>query len=112
MTKDRSYLTLLHLSQLGYFIIPYFGGILFPLFMWVLKKEEIEGLDFHAKKILNFQISMMIYIPITTLLIVFLYPFWILLILILVYPIVPILNTYRASKGYDIYYPLSINFLK
>lgn len=53
--KDLSYLSLVHLSVLSFFVVP-LGNIILPLILWVSKKDKIEGLDNLGKNILNFQI--------------------------------------------------------
>ncbi len=53
----RQWITLLHLSALTGIILVGFGHILGPLVIWLLKKNEISGLDAAGKNVLNFQIS-------------------------------------------------------
>lgn len=53
----RQWITLLHLSALTGIILVGFGHILGPLVIWLLKKNEIPGLDAAGKNVLNFQIS-------------------------------------------------------
>jgi uncharacterized Tic20 family protein len=50
----------LHLSQLINLILP-FGGIIAPILIWQLKKEEIPALDAHGKMVVNWIISSLIY---------------------------------------------------
>jgi len=53
---ERSFLAILNLSALSFIIFPLLG-IIVPLILWILKRDEIEGVDETGKKILNFQIS-------------------------------------------------------
>ena len=56
-TLARQWITLLHLSALIGIILVGFGHILGPLVIWLLKKNEVHGLDAAGKNVLNFQIS-------------------------------------------------------
>ena len=47
----------MHLSALAGLVIVGFGHILGPLIIWLLKKNEVPGLDAAGKSVLNFQIS-------------------------------------------------------
>src|SRR5579885_1600590 len=51
---------LCHLSALSAYFTG-FGGILGPLIVWLVKKDEIPFVDDQGKESLNFQISMLIY---------------------------------------------------
>ncbi len=53
----RQWITVLHLSALAGLVIVGFGHILGPLIIWLLKKNEMQGLDAAGKSVLNFQIS-------------------------------------------------------
>mgnify|MGYP001312921804 CR=1 FL=1 len=55
-TEDRQMLMILHLSQLLN-IVSGLGGIIVPIILWQLKKNEVEHMEEHAKEIINFQIS-------------------------------------------------------
>ncbi|MFM8829977.1 MAG: DUF4870 domain-containing protein [Spartobacteria bacterium] len=53
----RQWITVLHLSALAGLVIVGFGHILGPLIIWLLKKNEVTGLDAAGRSVLNFQIS-------------------------------------------------------
>jgi hypothetical protein len=61
MREDRQLLMLTHLSQL-LDLVSGIGGFVVPLILWILKKDEVLGMDFHGKAILNFRISMFLYV--------------------------------------------------
>ena len=61
MIENRQLLVLTHLSQLLDFVTG-IGGFLVPLIIWLIKKDEVFDMDRHGKAILNFRISMFIYI--------------------------------------------------
>ena len=49
------------LAWLIWWIVPAIGGILGPLIVWQVKKDEHSFVDEHGKEAFNFQISMLIY---------------------------------------------------
>jgi len=55
--SERQWIIILHLSALAGLVIVGFGHILGPLIIWLLKKNEVPGLDTAGKSVLNFQIS-------------------------------------------------------
>ena len=111
MIENRQLLVLAHLSQLLDFITG-IGGFLVPLIIWLIKKDEVFDMDRHGKAILNFRISMFIYLLICVPAIL-LFGLGILgfIVIGIFYVIFPIINALRASKNQEPNYPLSIKFL-
>lgn len=58
-TNDKNIATVLHLSTLTQYIIP-FGNYIFPIVIWSSKKES-DFIDDNGKKVMNFQLSMFLY---------------------------------------------------
>ncbi|MFY7671030.1 DUF4870 domain-containing protein [Tenacibaculum sp. MEBiC06402] len=110
MRKDKQLLVITHLSQL-LDLVSGIGGFLVPLILWAIKKDEVEGMDEHGKAILNFRISMFLYvllcIPMILLFGLGLLGF---LVLGIFYFIFPIMNAIRASNEEEPNYPFSISF--
>ena len=52
---------LCHASALAGFFVPWAGHILGPLIVWLAKRGDSAEIDEHGKESLNFQISMLIY---------------------------------------------------
>ncbi len=112
MKEDKQLLVLTHLSQLLDFVTG-IGGFIVPLVLWLTKKDEIINMDAHGKAIINFRISMFIYILICIPLILLLGLGVLGLIAIGVfYLIFPIINAIKASNGEAPNYPFSINIIK
>lgn len=112
MKQDNQLLTIMHISQLLDFVTG-IGGFVVPLIIWILKKDEVFGVDAHGKAILNFRISMFIYLIICVPLILFLGLGIIGFIVIgIFYLIYPIINAIRVSNNEVPKYPFSIQFLK
>lgn len=111
MREDKQLLILTHLSQLLNHITGVGGFIVF-LFIWITQKDKVQGMDYHGKKILNFQLSMFIYgficVPL-----VFLcgLGFVLLVVIAILLFIFPVLNAIKASNGEEPFYPFSIKFL-
>ena len=111
MKENRQLLVFTHLSQLLDFVTG-IGGFIVPLLLWLVKKDEVFGMDRHGKAILNFRISMFLYLLICI-------PFVLLfglgllgfIAIGLFYIIFPIINAVRASNNQQPNYPLSIKFL-
>ena len=111
MKENRQLLVFTHLSQLLDFVTG-IGGFIVPLLLWLVKKDEVFGMDRHGKAILNFRISMFLYllicIPSVLLFGLGLLGF---IVVGLFYIIFPIINAVRASNNQQPNYPLSIKFL-
>ena len=58
-TNDKNIATVLHLSTLTQYIIP-FGNYIFPIVIWSSKKES-AFIDDNGKKVMNFQLSIFLY---------------------------------------------------
>jgi len=61
---DKNLLVITHLSQLlGYAVG--FGSLIVPLVIWLSNKDKVEGMNEHGKTIVNFQLSLIVYILIS-----------------------------------------------
>lgn len=111
MRKDNQLLVITHLSQL-LDLVTIVGGFVVPLILWLVKRDEVIGMDQHGKSILNFRISMFIYVLMCIPLVLFfglgLLGF---LLIGIFYLIFPIINAIKASNNQAPNYPLSIQFL-
>ena len=111
MRKDSQLLVITHLSQLLSYIIG-FGGLIAPLILWLTQKDRIIDMDEHGKQIVNFQLSLILYIIISI-------PAILLLglgILTLIFTgiigfIMPIVNAVKASNGESPSYFMTIRFI-
>ena len=116
----NQYCMFMHLSQFSNFFIP-FGGIVIPIVMWYVNKDEYVEVDQHGKRIMNWIISSLIYTLIA--LSIFLFSIALesflfisvgvlLLVALVVCSIVfTILGSTRSFKGEIYNYPMSINFI-
>jgi uncharacterized protein len=108
--NSKQWAMCMHLAQLIHFLPPL--GLIIPIVIWQLKKEEFPDLDAHGKIIANWIISALIYIflciplffvGIGIIVIPLIYVLWI---------IFPIIGAIKAINGETWKYPLSIRFFK
>ena len=100
-STNSRWLALLHLSGLLLLIIP-------PIILWIWKSEKDTTIQKHAYDVINFQLSMSLYLLPCVLFSI--YPF---LVVLAVYSqVVIILNTVRVINDSPHKYPLTIRFLK
>ncbi len=109
--QDREMLMVMHLSQLLN-LVTGFGGIIVPLILWQLKKDEIEQMDEQGKEVVNFQISLFIYLAVGGILTVILIGFLVLAIFAIIGLIFPIINGIKAKDGNPVSYPFTIKFIQ
>ncbi len=111
MRKNNQLLVLTHLSQLIDFVTV-IGGFIVPFIIWMTNKNEVDGMDEHGRAILNFRISMFLYLLLCIPMILF-FGLGILgfVVIGIFYLIFPIINAIRASNEEEPNYPLSIQFL-
>ena len=114
----RTWAMFCHLAGLAGFVIPVvLSGIIAPLIVWQMKKDEHPFIDEHGKEALNFQISMPLYAMIgtaacfITCIGVVLIPF-VVGAVYLVNLIFLIIAAIKANNGEHYRYPLSIRFIK
>lgn len=112
LKEDNQMLMWLHLSQL-LSLFTGFGGLIAPIIIWQVKKDEIINMDEQGKEVVNFQISLILYAIISGILALVLIGFALLIIVAIIGLILPIINGIKANNGQkDIRYPLTIRFIK
>ncbi|MGO3706919.1 MAG: DUF4870 domain-containing protein [Mesonia hippocampi] len=110
--QDTQMLSILHYSQLLN-LFTLVGGLIVPIILWQVKKDEIDNMDAHGKAVVNFQLSLLLYGVIGSLTMIILVGFLILLAVAVLGTVFPIINGIKASKGEALMkYPLSITFIK
>lgn len=109
--SENSYLLLMHLSLLSGFVIP-LGGLILPLVMWLVNKDEFPAVNQHGKMIANWIISYISY-TIVGVILSSVFVGILLLVLINVCAIVfAVIAGVKASRGALWRYPLSVTFIK
>ena len=111
MKRNSQLLALTHLSQLLDFVTG-IGGLIVPLIIWAVKKDEVADMDEHGRSIINFRITMFLYLLICIPLVIL---FGLGLVGMLVigafYLIYPIVNAIKASNNEQPSYPFTIKFI-
>ena len=98
--KNR-WLPLLHLSGLLLLIIP-------PIILWIWKRDQVENMHKHAYDVINFQLSMTLYLLPCALFSI--YP--ILIVLGIYSQVIIIMNTVKVTNERNYKYLLTIHFVK
>lgn len=108
----KKWLILLHGTPFLGFIIP-LANILFPLFLWIHKREDNKVYDNHGVKVINFQITMtFLYVfSIVALLTIEKWGFLIFMSVIPFSVVVMLFNIIKSLNSNKCYYPLSIPFI-
>ncbi len=101
----------IHFSILAGFIIP-FAGLILPIVLWQMKKEEYPIVDVHGKIVVNWLISSFLYgivCAILTLLVIGIFGLFALAIATVVFAII---GGIKANDGEVWEYPLSLKLIK
>jgi len=101
----------IHLSQFCGYIIP-FAGLIVPILLWQIKKNDADIIDQHGRIVVNWIITEFILGLIFALLCFILIGFPLLFVLAAVAVIFPIIGGIKANNGEVWRYPCSINFFK
>jgi transcriptional regulator with XRE-family HTH domain len=132
---ELNQLAILHVTPAGFFLFPVIGNVLLPFIFWMLKREEVNGINKHGKDILNGQLTYSIVISLlffAYMAVMFmpvllpgrhlpyeiyqylpLYFIGFSLLCIVMFGIFPALNAVRVYNGKNPWkYPLRINFFK
>ena len=99
----------IHLSLLSGFVIP-LGGLLVPIILWQLKKDEFPSSNAHGYVVVNWLLSALIYgivCFILTFIVIGILGYIALAIVAVVFPII---GGIKANDGELWEYPLSIRF--
>jgi len=115
VNKDaRMWAMFCHLGGLGALlpILPVVGGIIVPLIIWQIKKDEHPFVDEQGKEAVNFQISILIYELIAGLLMLICVGAFLLLAVMIFNIVFLVIAAIKANDGFHHRYPLCIRFIK
>lgn len=101
---------LLHLSQFASCIAPP-SGLIAPIVIWQIKKNELPEIDRHGRMVTNWIVSMLVYFVISAVLCLVLVGFLLLAVLAVMAVVYPIVGGIKANNGEFWRYPLTIAFL-
>ena len=132
---ELNQIAILHITPAGFFLFPVFGNVLLPFIFWMLKREEVNGINKHGKDILNGQLTysivfsllmgvqtviglMPMFYPESQLAQEFFkhFPYFIvpgMVLMLLIFGVFPGINALRVYNGKEPFrYPLKISFFK
>lgn len=108
---EKNWAMFCHIAVFTGFLIP-FGNIIAPLVLWLMKKDEMPFVEYHGKEVLNFQITILIAVLVSWLLIIIAIGFLLLAAIGVFVLIITIIGIIKASQGEYYRYPLAIRFIK
>ena len=118
-TNENSLAVVMHLLGFAWFVFPFYGNILGPLVLWLIKRGESPFLDRVGKEVLNFQISFSIYISVTlavgTVLLIFLVGilfYFVAAAIWVAWVVLMIIGAVKTSNGEEYKYPFTIRLLQ
>src|SRR5437868_11752979 len=110
-SEVRNWCVLCHASALLGLFFHFFGHLLGPLIVWLIKRDASPEIDANGKESLNFQISMLIYDVIAGILCIILIGIPILLALWVLNTVFVIIASVKTSEGKLYRYPFTIRFI-
>ena len=106
--QTRTWAMILHLSQLGNFVIP-FSGVIAPIVIWQLKKDEMPELDAHGRIVANWLVSALLWGLVCLLLTLVVIGAFLAIALAVANVAFVIIGGIKANDGVAWKYPLSLN---
>jgi len=110
-SDERQWIVGLHLSALLLFVFPFFGNILAPLVIWLIKKDQMPAVDLAGRDVLNFQISWGIYMMLAGFSIYVCVGAILLPAVFVAWLVILIIGAVKASNGEAYTFPLTIKML-
>ena len=109
--KVREWCMLVHLSLLAGHMVP-LAGLIAPIVIWQVKKDEMPEIDEHGKNAINWLISFVIYMAISAVLVLVIVGIVLLIVVGILGIVFPIIAGLKANEGKVWKYPLAIPFFK
>ena len=110
-SEVRTWSVLCHASALLGLVFHFFGHLLGPLIVWLIKRDLSPEIDANGKESLNFQISMLIYNLVAAVFCLILVGFFFLAVLWVLNAVFVIIASIQASDGKFYRYPMTIRFI-
>ena len=101
----------IHLSQFCTYLLP-LAGIIVPLVLWQIKKDESAIIDRHGKIVMNWLLTEFILLIIAGILCFVLVGFALIFLISIAGIVFPIIGAVKAGNGEIWPYPCSIRFFK
>ncbi|RIK73820.1 MAG: hypothetical protein DCC68_24230 [Planctomycetota bacterium] len=108
-SQTRTWAMLIHLTQFAGHVAP-LAGLVVPIVLWQIKKNELPGIDVHGRNVANWILSELIYAVVSVLLCFVVVGVPLLIALGILSIVFPIIGGVKAASGEAWRYPLSIRF--
>jgi len=109
--EERTWGMFCHLIVFTGFIIP-FASIIGPLVIWMIKRDEMPFVDDQGKESLNFQITIMLAMIASGILMFVLIGFVLIFVVVIFQFIMIIIASIKANEGVYYRYPMCIRLIK
>lgn len=109
--NERTWCMLIHFSVFAGYFAPV-AGLVVPIILWQIKKDELPSVDAHGKMVLNFILSVLLYGVVGVVLSFAFIGIPLLFALSIASIVFPIIGGIKANAGEFWQYPLVINFVK
>lgn len=106
----RKWAMLLHLSILTAHVVPILG-LIAPIAVWQLKKDQYPEIDEHGKNVVNWLLSMLLYVGVSIALCFVFIGIPLITACGLASVICPVIAAIKANNGEVWRYPLTIEFI-
>jgi hypothetical protein len=107
---ELTWAVLIHVSGLSGLLVP-FGNVVFPLTLWLIKRDESEFLDASGKAALNFQLTWTVLLVGALLSLVVGVGLLLVPLLAVAWLVLVVVGTARASEGEVYDYPLTLELI-
>lgn len=109
--EEKQWAMFAHLATFAGFALP-FGNVLGPLAVWLIKRDSSAFVNDQGKEVVNFQISMCIYLLAAALSAFVLIGFVLFPLVALADLILTVIGAIKASNGETYRYPATIRFIQ
>lgn len=109
--EERQWAAFTHLAGLFVLILPPLGGILGPMILWILKKDDMPFVREQGREAINFQITMLLAVLVSGALILVLIGMVLLPVVIVIDFVLILAATLSASEGRAYRYPLTLRLI-
>ena len=110
--EERQWAAFAHLAALLLLVAPPIGGILGPLVIWILKKDEMPFVRQEGRESLNFQITVLIAMAVAGILVLVLVGLVLLPLIALANIVLVVVATLQASDGKPYRYPFNLRLIR
>lgn len=110
--EERQWAAFAHLSALLILVLPPIGGVLGPLIVWILKKDDMPFVRDQGRESLNFQITMLIAMAVAALLMLVVIGFVLMPLLVLIDFVLVLVATLQVVDGKPYRYPFNLRLLQ